>query len=99
MTIKSTTALPEKLKDVVVYRVQFLTTTKARKENQIIINNTTYKTYEYFYLNAYRYTIGEFTTLAPAKELQRICQKSGYPQAFVAAFKNETRSLDLTLFK
>jgi hypothetical protein len=99
VAIKSTTALPDNLKDVVVYRVQFLTTTKARQEKQIIINNTTYKTYEYFYLNAYRYTIGEFTTLAPAKELQRICQKAGYPQAFVAAFKNETRSLDLTLFK
>jgi hypothetical protein len=99
VVIKSTTALPENLKDVVVYRVQFLSTTKARPQTGIIINNTTYKTYEYFYLNAYRYTIGEFTTLAPAKELQRICQKSGYPQAFVAAFKNETRSLDLTLFK
>jgi hypothetical protein len=99
VAIKSTTELPDNLKDVVVYRVQFLTTTNARKENQIVINKTTYKTYEYFYLNAYRYTVGEFTTLAPAKELQRICQKSGYPQAFVAAFKNETRSLDLTLFK
>jgi hypothetical protein len=99
VTIKSTTVLPDELKDVVVYRVQFLTTTKARKENQIIINGVSYKTYEYFYLNAYRYTIGEFTTLAPARELQNICKKSGYPEAFVAAFKNNTRSLDLTLFK
>lgn len=99
VAIKSTTPLPDRLKDIVVYRVQFLTTSKARKENQIIVNGITYKTYEYFYLNAYRYTIGEFTTLTPARELQNICRKSGYPEAFVAAFKNETRSLDLSTFK
>ncbi len=99
VTIKNTSALPDALKDVVVYRVQFLTTTNARKENQIIMNGVEYKTFEYFYLGAYRYTIGEFTSLAPARELQSLCRKSGYPQAFVAAFKNESRSLDLTLFK
>jgi hypothetical protein len=97
--IKSTTIIPDELKDVVVYRIQFISATKPRKENQISINGVTYKTYEYFYLDAYRYTLGEFTTLPPAKELQGICRKSGYPQAFVAAFKNNTRSLDLTLFK
>lgn len=97
--IKNTSELPEELKDKVVYRIQFLTTTNPRKENQVVINGVTYKTYEYFYLNAYRYTIGQFTTLAPAKELQSICRSAGYPQAFVAAFKNSTRSLDLTLFK
>jgi hypothetical protein len=99
VVIKSTTAIPDELKDVVVYRVQFLSTTKPRKESQIVVNGIAYKTYEYFYLEAYRYTIGEFTTLDPAKELQSTCRKSGYPQAFVAAFKNNTRSLDLTLFK
>jgi len=99
VTIKSTAALPAELKDVVVYRVQFLTTTRASKENQVIINGITYKTYEYLYLNAYRYTIGEFTTLPPAKQLQSLCRKSGYPDAFVAAFKNDTRSVDLTFFK
>jgi hypothetical protein len=97
--IKNTSELPAELRDKVVYRVQFLSSTKAQKDNQIVINGITYKTYEYFYLNSYRYTIGEFTTLPPAKELQSIVRKSGYPQAFVAAFKNETRSLDLTLFK
>lgn len=97
--IKTTRPIPDELKDVVVYRVQFLTTTNPRKEDQIVINGVTYKTFEYFYLNAYRYTIGEFRTLAPAKELQSICKKWGYPAAFTAAFKNDSRSLDLTLFK
>jgi hypothetical protein len=98
VTFQATTSLPEELKDVVVYRIQFFSSTKKWTENQIVLGGKSYKIYEYFYLNAYRYTVGEFTTLAPAKELQSICRKT-YPQAFVAAFKNETRSLDLTLFK
>ncbi len=97
--IKPTGEISEELKDVVVYRVQFLTTTNPRKENKVVINGVVYNTYEYFYLNAYRYTVGEFKTLAPARELQAICKKSGYPQAFVAAFKNNMRSLDLSNFK
>jgi hypothetical protein len=97
--INPTGTIPEALKNVVVYRIQFFSTTKPRKENQIVINGVAYKTYEYYYLNLYRYTVGEFTTLAPAKELQGICRKSGYPDAFVAAFKDNMRSLDLTLFK
>jgi hypothetical protein len=99
VTIKSNTALPDDLKDIVVYRVQFLTTSRPRQEDQIIINGVTYKTYEYFYLNAYRYTIGEFRTLGPARQLQNIVRKAGYPGAFVAAFKNDMRSLDFDLFK
>jgi hypothetical protein len=97
--IKPTEAIPDELKDVVVYRIQFLSSNKPRKESQIIINGISYKTYEYFYLDAYRYAVGEFTTLAPAKELQSLCKKSGYPQAFVAAFKGNLRSLDLASFK
>lgn len=97
--IKPTGAIPDELKDVVVYRVQFLSTNKPRKENQIVINGVAYKTFEYSYLNAYRYSVGEFTTLPPAKELQAILKKAGYPQAFIAAFKNDLRSLDLTSFK
>jgi len=97
--IKPTNELPEEFKDVVIYRVQFLSSTKPRKETPIIVNGESYKTFEYFYLDMYRYTIGEFITVAPAAELQNICRKSGYPDAFVAAFKNNTRSLDLKLFK
>jgi hypothetical protein len=97
--IKPTGTIPDELKDVVVYRIQFLSATKPRKESQIVIDGTAYKTYEYFYLDAYRYAVGEFTTLAPAKELQALCKKSGYPQAFIAAFKGNMRSLDLSSFK
>jgi hypothetical protein len=97
--IKPTSETPEEIKNVVVYRIQFLTTDKPRKETQVVFNGVTYKTYEYFYLNAYRYTVGEFTTLAPARQLQSICRKSGYPQAFVAAFKDNMRSVDLNLFR
>jgi hypothetical protein len=97
--IQSTSALPEELKDVVVYRIQFLSSGKPRKENTVVINGTTYKTYEYLYQGAYRYTIGQFTSLSPARALQKICKQSGYPDAFVAAFKNNNRSLDLANFK
>ncbi len=99
VTIKTTSKIPDELKNVVVYRIQFLTANQARKETQVLINGVPYDTFEYIYLGAYRYTIGEFRTLAPAKELQSICRKSGYPQAFVAAFKNDTRSLDFANFK
>ncbi len=97
--IKPSKPLPAELKDVVVYRVQFLSTNKPKKENEVEINGKSYSLYEYFYLGSYRYTVGEFTRLAQAIELQRICRQSGYPQAFVAAFKNDTRSLDLKSFK
>jgi hypothetical protein len=32
-------------------------------------------------------------------DLQNVARRSGYPNAFVAAFKNNTRSFDLKLFK
>jgi hypothetical protein len=94
VTINPGNKVPEELKDVVVYRIQFLTTTKPRKENQIVINGVSYTTYEYFYRGAYRYTVGEFTTLSSAAELQNLCRKSGYTQAFAAAFKNNVRVVD-----
>ncbi len=97
--IKPSKPLPAELKDVVVYRVQILSTNKPKKENEVELDGKSYSLYEYFYLGSYRYTVGEFTSLAPAIELQRICRQSGYPQAFVAAFKNDTRSLDLKSFK
>jgi len=86
-------------KDVVIYRVQLLPGTSQKKSKEMIINGTEYKIYEYVYLGAPRYTIGEFSTLAPATALQNMCRKSGYPQSFVVSFKNNTRSLDVNLFK
>jgi hypothetical protein len=83
----------------VTYRVQIYSRNYEKKDVQIILNGKSYKTYVYSYLDAYRYTIGEFTSLAPAAELQNICRKSGYQEAFVAAFKNNLRSTDPDLFK
>jgi hypothetical protein len=99
VVIKTTSAIPDELKNVVVYRIQFLSTGQPRKETQLLVNGVPYKTFEYVYLGAYRYTIGEFRTIAPAVELKNICKKSGFPDAFVAAFKNDTRSLDFATFK
>jgi hypothetical protein len=86
-------------KDAVKYRVQIYSRNYQKKDGQISLNGKSYKTYVYSYLDAYRYTIGEFTSVAPAVELQNICRESGYPEAFVAAFKNNVRSTDTDLFK
>jgi hypothetical protein len=91
---KPANTIPEELKDVVVYRIQFLSTSKPRKENKIVINDVAYQTFEYFYLGAYRYTVGQFTTFSSAQELKSLFRKSGYPDAFIAAFKNNVRVLD-----
>jgi hypothetical protein len=72
---------------------------KSKGTFEITVNEKKYTTSEYFYLGAFRYTIGEFSTLKPAAELQNICRKYGQPQAFVVAFKNNVRSNDLKLFK
>jgi hypothetical protein len=98
-TVKSITPVAEKLKDVVVYRVQFLSGVTQKPMNEVIVNGKSYPVYIYYYLKEYRYTAGEFTSLESAKALQSAMRKAGYPQAFVAAFKNNTRSLDLTNFR
>jgi len=99
MTEKPSITAPSEQKNVVIYRIQFLTSNNHKNQKEIILNGKSYNPYEYFYLGAYRYTIGEFTTLLPAVELQKICRQSGYPQAFIVAFKNNARSLDPKLFK
>jgi hypothetical protein len=99
VTIKPTAPTTIEQRDVVIYRIQILSSNRPKSEKEIVLNGKKYDMYEYFYLGAYRYTIGEFRTLPPAAELQKLCRQSVYPQAFVAAFKNSTRSLDLKLFK
>lgn len=81
-----------------VYRVQFLSSKTSKGNFQVPVNNKLYNTFEYFYLKEYRYTIGEFSTLASAKEFQNACRKDGKPQVFVVAFINNVRSLDPALF-
>jgi len=89
----------QKAKDKVIYRVQLLSSTNSKGEYEISIVGKSYKTYEYSYKGAWRITIGEFIKLEDAIELQKKCRESGYNQAFVIAFKNNVRSLDMSLFK
>jgi hypothetical protein len=86
-------------KDVIIYRVQVLPSSSQIKAGEMVLNGTTYKIYAYTYLGAVRYTIGEFSTSAQASALQRICKQEGNSGAFVAAFKNGTRSMDPNLNK
>jgi Tol biopolymer transport system component len=96
---KSSQPVTVEQKEVVIYRVQLLPNSTQKKSKEMEINGKKYKLYDYLYLGTYRYTIGEFSTLSSAVELQRICRQSGYPQSFVIAFKNNIRSLDPKLFK
>jgi len=98
-TVRVVSSVRNELRDIVIYRVQFLSTAKQQNIKEITVNGQRYETYIYYYLKEYRYTAGEFTSLEPARELQAALRKSGYPQAFVAAFKNNVRSLDLSLFR
>jgi hypothetical protein len=99
VTITPAKPLATEQKDVVVYKVQLLPDRNQINAKKMDINGMSYKIDEYLYLGAIRYTIGEFSSLGQAAALQRICRQSGYPQSFVIAFKNNTRSLDKSLFK
>jgi hypothetical protein len=86
-------------KDVVIYKVQLLPNRSQLNAKKMDLSGTSYKIDEYLYMGAMRYTIGEFTSLGQATDLQKTCRQTGYPQSFVVAFKNNTRSLDKSLFK
>ena len=96
---KTTDPLTVDSKDEITYRVQIYSRNYQREDEQITINGKSYNSYVYFYLDAYRYTIGEFTSLSDAAELQYSCRKSGYSQAFVAAFENDIRSTNPDHYK
>jgi hypothetical protein len=98
-TRKPVSSTSEEQNDVVIYRIQLFSTSKQKKEKEIDLAGKSYTLFEYSYLGSYRYTIGEFKSLPPAIQLQRTLRQSGYPQAFIVAFKNNTRSLDPKLFK
>ena len=85
------TEMPENLKDVEIYRVQFLSDKSGKNIKELVVDGKSYTPYVYYYLKEYRYTVGEFTTTEPARQLQSALRKAGYPQAFVAVFKNNER--------
>lgn len=77
--------------DEIVFRVQFLSASKPRVSNTIIIGGKTYKTFEYEANGAYRSCAGEFPSPAAASSLQTQMKKEGYPDAFVVAFRSNER--------
>jgi hypothetical protein len=99
IVLKTITSIINKNRDEVIYRVQILSSKTSKGSFQITVNNKPYDTFEYFYLNEYRYTIGEFSTLAAAVQFQNTCRKDGKLQVFVVAFKNNVRSLEPALFR
>jgi hypothetical protein len=102
--VKTETAKPaatetEVKKDVIIYRVQIVTNSTKKGSYKLTLESRTYDTYEYLYQGTYKTCVGEYTTLTPAKDLQNICRRSGYPQAFVVVFKNNVRTNDPALFR
>jgi hypothetical protein len=88
-----------KSQPVVVYKIQFQSSVRHLNIKTIRLNGKDYPVSEYFYMGEYRYTVGELSSLDSARTLRNLCRKSGYPQAFVAAFKNNVRSNDPALFR
>jgi hypothetical protein len=83
----------------VVYRVQFSSSKTSKGSFEITFGGISYKTFEYSYNGLFRSCVGEFSSAEQAKALQKIVKKEGFPDAFVAAFKDNVRSLDPSLFK
>jgi hypothetical protein len=97
-TVKTPAQPMAENKDAIVYRIQFASNTAKKGSYNISIGGKNYNTWEYQYSGAYRSTVGEFKTLAEATAFQKVV-RTGYPQAFVVAFKNNVRSTDPSLFK
>jgi hypothetical protein len=83
----------------VVFRVQFSSSRTPRGSFEISFGGSPYKTFEYFFNGMYRSCVGEFKSPSQASALQKIIMKEGFPDAFVAAFKDNVRSSDPSLFK
>lgn len=77
--------------DTIIYRVQFLSSTKPKGSYEINIGGVPYQTYEYLYAGAYRHCVGEFYSPSGAINLQNSLRRNGYSDAFVVAFRNDQR--------
>jgi hypothetical protein len=86
-------------KDIITYRVQFMTSFNPRTRPQITVGTKDYIVFEFLYSGAYRLCVGEFTSLTQAVDLQNLLKKNDYPRATVLAFKNNVLSLDPELLK
>jgi hypothetical protein len=83
----------------IIFRIQFRASSKSLGSFNVTINGQEYKTFEYYYKGAYRYTIGEFENLSDAIKLNQVCKKKDYPEAFVVALRGSERVLDPQVFK
>lgn len=81
--------------DMVIFRVQFLSSAKPRGSFIVKIGNNSYNSFEYFLNGSYRSCLGEFSSLDEAREFQKIMNQDNYPDAFVVAFRNNERVTDL----
>lgn len=83
----------------VVFRIQIISTVYENSIPTVLIDGLSYRTWEYYYLGAYRITVGEFYSFAEASAFKLRCLQSGFKQAFVAAFRGGERITDPEVFK
>lgn len=83
--------LPQVEPEQIIYRVQIASSSKPLGSFKVVINGKNYLTFEYRYKGIYRYTIGNFTQINKARELQQKCRNTRYNQAFIVKFKGNSR--------
>lgn len=85
--------------DRVTFRVQIKSSEKAESTPSVSIAGKSYTTFEYYYKGSYRITVRQFETVMEANAFRLQCKKSGFEQAFVAAFRGNKRETDPSVFK
>ena len=83
-----------KISNELIYRIQLSSSKQSSELENVKIEGENYPTFEYYYKDAYRLTIGEFSSLDDAGVFQEFCRNNGYRQAFVAAFSGDIRITD-----
>ena len=87
--VQSDQPAPAKTSNV-VYKVQFLSSSKPLKEGAKELKGMT--GYEYYMQNGmYRYTVGNLATVREATALQKEVRGKGFSDAFIVAFNNGER--------
>jgi len=85
--------------DEVVFRVQIISSLYENSFPTVLIEGSSFNTYEYFYMGSFRITVGKFESLEEANAFRLKCLNSGFKQAFVAAFRGGKRETDTSVFK
>lgn len=83
-------AQPDDWQKGVVYKVQFLSSSKALKDNDREFKGITDHEY-YLQKGTYRYTTGRFRAVRDAVALQKTVREKGFKDAFIVAFHNGER--------